>query len=105
VRDASTIERGIAALRSANGGLIVPAGAAVHRHRDFIVTLMARHKMPVAAGALSSYGPDRVEQYRQAAGYVDRILKGDKAGRPASAGANGTTSVTGRLGKFWAAIG
>ena len=55
-------------------------------HRDLIVTLAARHKMPVvyyarffvAAGGLVSYGPDRVDQYRQAAGYVDRILRGEK---------------------------
>ena len=56
------------------------------RHRDLIVTLAARHKLPavyfdrvfVAAGGLISYGPDFVDQYRQAAGYVDRILKGEK---------------------------
>jgi putative ABC transport system substrate-binding protein len=58
----------------------------VNVHRDLIVTLAARHKMPVvyyarffvAAGGLVSYGPDRVDQYRQAAGYVDRILRGEK---------------------------
>jgi ABC-type uncharacterized transport system substrate-binding protein len=86
-RDAGTIERGIATLaRSAKGGLIAPAGALVQRHRDLIVRLAARHKLPavyfdrffVTAGGLSSYGPDLVEQYRQAAGYVDRILKGEK---------------------------
>ena len=56
------------------------------RHRDLIVTLAARHKLPavywerlfVAAGGLISYGPDLVDQFRQAAGYVDRILKGEK---------------------------
>jgi ABC-type uncharacterized transport system substrate-binding protein len=55
-------------------------------HRDLIITLAARHKLPavyferffVAAGGLMSYGPDFVDQYRQAAGYVDRILKGEK---------------------------
>ena len=62
------------------------AGAAASLHRDLIVTLAARHKLPavysersfVAAGGLISYGPDYVDQYRQAAGYVDRILKGEK---------------------------
>src|SRR5213076_2494041 len=72
--------------RSANGGLIVTAGAGTLLHRDLIVTLAARHKLPavynerffVTAGGLISYGPDLVDQYRQAAGYVDRILKGEK---------------------------
>jgi ABC-type uncharacterized transport system substrate-binding protein len=58
----------------------------VVRHRELILTLAARHKLPavywerffVAAGGLMSYGPDLVEQFRQAAGYVDRILKGEK---------------------------
>jgi putative tryptophan/tyrosine transport system substrate-binding protein len=64
---------------------VVGGGAAVV-HRDLIVTLAARHKLPavysdrifVAAGGLISYGPDRVDQFRQAAAYVDRILKGEK---------------------------
>jgi putative ABC transport system substrate-binding protein len=86
-RDASEIERAIAAFaRSANGGLIPAPGGLALSHRDLIVTLAARHKLPaiywdrsfVAAGGLVSYGPDLIEQYRQAAGYVDRILKGDK---------------------------
>jgi putative ABC transport system substrate-binding protein len=86
-RDAGEIERGVAALaRTPNGGLIVAAGAAATLHRDLIITLAARHKLPgvyyerffVAAGGLISYGPDYVDQYRQAAGYVDRILKGEK---------------------------
>ena len=63
-----------------------PAGGAATFHRDLIITLAARHKLPavyferlfVAAGGLVSYGPDFVDQYRQAAGYVDRILKGEK---------------------------
>ena len=85
--DAGEIERAVAAFaRSPNGGLIVTAGAAAVLHRDLIVTLAARYKLPavyferflVAAGGLISYGPARVEQYRQAAGYVDRILKGEK---------------------------
>ncbi len=86
-RDAGEIERAVVAFaRPANGGLIVPAGAAAQLHRDLIIMLAARHKLPavysdrsfVAAGGLISYGPDFVDQYRRAAGYVDRILKGEK---------------------------
>ena len=87
LRDAGEIERAVAAFaRSPNGGLIqTPSGSAT-LHRDLIVTLAARHKLPavyserffVAAGGLISYGPDYVDQYRRAAGYVDRILKGEK---------------------------
>ena len=62
------------------------ASPSANRHRDLIITLAARHKLPavyyersfVAAGGLISYGPDYIDQYRQAAGYVDRILKGEK---------------------------
>ena len=87
VRDAGEIERAVAAFaRSSNGGLIVPASGSAQRHRDLIIALAARHKLPavyweglfVAAGGLISYGPNEVEQYRQAAGYVDRILRGEK---------------------------
>ena len=87
LRDAAEIERGIAAFaRSANGGLILTASALSVVHRDLIVTLAARHKLPavyyrrqyVTGGGLISYGPDIVEQNRRAAGYVDRILKGEK---------------------------
>ena len=87
VRDAAEIERAVAAFaRSSNGGLIVTASASAIVHRDLIITLAARHKLPavyferffVAAGGLISYGPDFVDQYRRAAGYVDRILKGEK---------------------------
>ena len=87
IRDAPEIERAIAAFaRSSNGGLVVtPSGSAL-RHRDLIVTLAARHKLPavyferafVAAGGLVSYGADFVDLYRQAASYVDRILRGEK---------------------------
>jgi ABC-type uncharacterized transport system substrate-binding protein len=86
MRDAGQIERSIDSFaRSANGGLIVTAGAGAILHRDLIITLAARHKLPavywerffVAAGGLISYGAD-LEQYRRAAGYVDRILKGEK---------------------------
>jgi putative ABC transport system substrate-binding protein len=87
VRDAVEIERAIAAFaRSPNGGLIVTASALSAVHRDLIITLSARHKLPavyyeryfVGAGGLISYGADFVDQYRRAAGYVDRILKGEK---------------------------
>jgi putative ABC transport system substrate-binding protein len=87
VRDPGEIEQAVAAFaRSPNGGLIVTAGAASTRHRDLIIALAARHKLPavyyernyVTAGGLISYGADYVDQYRQAAQYVDRILKGEK---------------------------
>ena len=86
-RDAGEIERAVAAFaRAPNGALIVTAGAAVTLHRELIITLAARHKLPAVyyehffavAGGLISYGPDYVDQYRRAAGYVDRILKGEK---------------------------
>jgi putative tryptophan/tyrosine transport system substrate-binding protein len=86
-RDAGEIERGIATFaRSPNGGLIVTPGGSAQLHRDLIITLAARDKLPavyfdrafVAAGGLLSYGPDRIDLYRRAAGYVDRILKGEK---------------------------
>jgi putative ABC transport system substrate-binding protein len=87
VRASIEIERAIGAFTAApNGGLIVTASALVVGHRELIVSLAARHKLPavynqrlfVAAGGLVSYGPDRSEHYRLAAGYVDRILKGEK---------------------------
>jgi ABC-type uncharacterized transport system substrate-binding protein len=87
LRDAGEIERGVAAFaRAPNGGLIVAGGAASTLHRNLIITLAARHKLPavyferffIAAGGLISYGANYVDQYRQAAGYVDRILKGEK---------------------------
>ena len=89
VRDAREIERAITAFaREPNGGLIVTSGGSAIVHRDLIVTLAARHKLPavyferlfVAAGGLISYGVNEVDQYRVAAGYVDRILKGEKPG-------------------------
>jgi putative ABC transport system substrate-binding protein len=89
MRNASGIEQSVETFaRSPNGGLIPVGSAAVVRHRELILTLAARHKLPavywerffVAAGGLMSYGPDLVEQFRQAAGYVDRILKGEKPG-------------------------
>jgi putative tryptophan/tyrosine transport system substrate-binding protein len=87
VRDAGEIERAITAFaRSGNGGLIVTSSVLATRHRDLIITLAARHKLPaiysgrwfVSDGGLLSYGPDYTAQFRQAAGYVDRILKGEK---------------------------
>jgi putative tryptophan/tyrosine transport system substrate-binding protein len=86
-RDASEIERIVTAFaRSPNGGLIVTAGGPALVNRDLVITLAARHKLPaiyfdrafVTAGGLLSYGPDRIDLYRRAAGYVDRILKGQK---------------------------
>jgi putative tryptophan/tyrosine transport system substrate-binding protein len=87
VRDPGEIERGIAAFaRAPNGGLIVTSSALAVRHRELIIALAARHKLPavyyrryyVAIGGLVSYGYDLVDQFRRAAGYVDRILKGEK---------------------------
>ena len=87
VRDDREIERDIATFaRSPNGGLIVTASALAAVHRDFLVTVAARYKLPtvyyernfVAGGGLISYGPDLIDQYRRAAAYVDRILKGEK---------------------------
>jgi putative ABC transport system substrate-binding protein len=87
VRDADEIERAFVAFaQSSNGGLIITASALAVVHRDLIVTLAAKHRLPavyyerffVVAGGLVSYGPDFVDQYRRAASYVDRILKGEK---------------------------
>ena len=87
VRDAGEIERAVAAFaRSSNGGLIVTTSALAVLHRDLIIALAARHKLPAVyyrryfatSGGLISYGADLVEQHRRAAAYVDRILKGEK---------------------------
>jgi putative ABC transport system substrate-binding protein len=86
-RDASEIERGIAAFaRLGSGGLIITSGASANVNRDRIVELAARHKLPavyaqrifVTAGGLLSYGANSLDQFRQAAVYIDRILKGEK---------------------------
>ncbi len=87
VRDAGEIERAVTAFAAnPNGGLLVTASALAVIHRDLIVTLAAKHRLPavyfdrffVVAGGLASYGPDFVDQYQRAAGYVDRVLKGEK---------------------------
>jgi len=86
-RDPGEIERAVSAFAGEpNGGLIVALGARVLLHRNLIITLAARHRLPAvypdrafaAAGGLISYGSDQVDQMRRAAGYVDRILKGEK---------------------------
>jgi len=86
-RDAPEIERAITAFaRTSNGGLIVTSSALAGIHRDLITMLAVRHRLPavysnraaVVAGGLISYGADLVDQYRRAAGYVDRILKGER---------------------------
>ena len=87
MHDAAEIERAVAAFAgSGNGGLIVTPGASASVYRDLIRTLAAKHKMPavypyrylVDGGGLMSYAPDLVDDFRRAAGYVDRILKGEK---------------------------
>jgi ABC-type uncharacterized transport system substrate-binding protein len=87
VRDKSEIERAVTAfVRRANGGLIITGGSSVTPHRELIIELAARLRLPavypfryyVAGGGLMSYGPDQSDQFRRAAGYVDRILKGEK---------------------------
>ena len=96
VRDASEIERGIAAFAGEpNGGLIVPVPSSVAFHRELLIALAARHQLPaiysgrffVASGGLISYAPDPIDPYRRAADYVDRILKGEKPA-PSGAGAD-----------------
>jgi putative tryptophan/tyrosine transport system substrate-binding protein len=87
VRDAGEIERSITVFaRSSNGGLIVTASALSVFHRELIIALAARHKLPavyyrryfVTSGGLISYGYEIVDHFRRAAGYIDRILKGEK---------------------------
>jgi putative tryptophan/tyrosine transport system substrate-binding protein len=87
LRDAPDLERGVAAFaRSANGGLVVTSSALSVRHRHLIVSIAAEHRLPAlyyakafaTGGGLISYGSDRADQFRRAAGYVDRILNGEK---------------------------
>ena len=88
MRDAGEIERGVAAFaRTSNGSLVVTTSALSVVHRDLIIALAARHKLPavyyrrlfVTSGGLISYGPDIIDQHQRAATYIDRILKGEKA--------------------------
>ena len=85
--DASEIERGVTAFaRSPNGGLIMTPSPFIAQQRNLIIALAARHNLPtiyyerylVSAGGLASYGPDFVDEYRRAAGYINRVLKGEK---------------------------
>jgi putative tryptophan/tyrosine transport system substrate-binding protein len=87
MRDTSEIERAVATFaRSSSSGLIVTASTLADLHRDLIITLAARYRLPAVypfryyptSGGLISYGPDMVDPYRRAAGYIDRILKGEK---------------------------
>ena len=89
VRDADEIERSITAFaQGSNGGLIVTGSPAATGHRDLIIALAARHRLPAVytpvlygeIGGLVCYGADLLDEYRRAAGYVDRILKGAKPG-------------------------
>jgi putative ABC transport system substrate-binding protein len=89
VREADEIERGVTAFaRSANGGLVVTSGILTAIHRELIVALAARHRLPavypgryqVDSGGLISYGTDFSDQFRQAASYIDRVFKGEKPG-------------------------
>jgi putative tryptophan/tyrosine transport system substrate-binding protein len=88
VRDAGEIERDVVAFaRESNGGLIVTGSSGAVVHRELIIMLATQHRLPavyfsrffVTSGGLISYGPDPTDQFRRAAGYVDRILKGEKA--------------------------
>jgi putative ABC transport system substrate-binding protein len=87
VRDAGEIERAVTAFaRSSNGGLIVTGSPLTLVHRDLIITLAARHRLPAVypfryfatSGGLISYGPNTTDPHRRAASYIDRILKGEK---------------------------
>ena len=87
VRDADEIERDITAFaQGSNGGLIITGSPAATVYRDLIIGLAARFRLPavynsrfyVTGGGLMGYGPDYIDQFRRAAGYVDRILKGAK---------------------------
>jgi putative ABC transport system substrate-binding protein len=90
VRDVDEMERAVTAFaRGSNGGLIVTSSTLTQVHRELIITLAARHRLPavypyrfyVTSGGLISYGPDTIAPYRLAAGYVDRILKGERTAR------------------------
>ena len=92
VKDFGEIERGVTTLtRTSDGGLIVTKSGQAIRHRELIIALAARQRLPavfswrqdIVSGGLISYGPDSIDPYRRAASYVDRILKGEKAARHA----------------------
>ena len=94
---ADEIERSIAAFaRGPNGGLIMTGSALAVVHRDLIIALAARHRLPAiyydryfaVAGGLISYGPNIVGEFRRAADYVDRILKGEKPRRSSDPGSH-----------------
>jgi putative ABC transport system substrate-binding protein len=87
MRDAGEIESAITTFaRDPNGGLIVLGSTLANVHRELIITLAARHRLPavysdrifVTSGGLISYGPNRIDQFQRGAAYVDRILKGEK---------------------------
>ena len=89
MRGAGEIDRAITAFaRGSNGGLIVTSSGSAAVHRELIIALAARYRLPAVynyryfatGGGLISYGPDPIDQFRRAAGYVDRILKGEKPG-------------------------
>jgi putative ABC transport system substrate-binding protein len=97
VRDADSIERAVTAVaRSSNGGLIVTASTLAAVHRNLIIALAARHRLPAVyalryfatSGGLISYGPDTIDPFRRAAGYVESYPQGREAGRSASTGAD-----------------
>jgi putative ABC transport system substrate-binding protein len=113
VRDAAEIEQALDMLaRESNGGLFVYAGGATNAHRELIITLTRRHRIPavygyryfVTMGGLVSYGVDATDQYRRAASYVDRILKGEKPidlpiQQPVCGGSSSRSSAARRHGR------
>jgi putative ABC transport system substrate-binding protein len=107
VRDAREIDQAVAAFASsANGSLVVTASPQATDHRDLIITLAAKYKLPAiyferlfaAAGGLISYGPNFDDEGRRAAGYVDRILKGEK---PSDLQVQARLCQRGRLARLW----
>jgi putative ABC transport system substrate-binding protein len=109
LRDVGEIERAITVFaHGSNDGLIVVANPTANVHRELIVTLAARHRLPavyplrffVTDGGLISYGPDPIDEYRRAASYVDRIFKGEKpADLPVQAPTKYETAINLRAAK------